>query len=288
MILKIDKKQIDFTLEGEVYLSEIVTKLNEWLASNQLIIEKIYINNEDYSNNDLHIELNDINIIEIETLGFKELNINNITWTKYFFERLTVAIETWDNNILKQVRDEIPFIINHIPTILSLDNVTPEYAYSQKIEEKMKLYNFFDCKEEIVDKTSLNSLFHNIINLLNERLNEYVDPKKELDCSFKLLDEIKNDIEMVSIFMQSGKNDKATKTMSTFTNILHKILRIVNFNMKNKDIIVDNTILDFIQELDDILAELLDGYESQDTVLIGDILEYEISPRLEKLKEILI
>lgn len=286
MILTIDKKRIDFTLENEKYLHEVIDNVNNWLSENQLIIEKLYINNEDFSKHDLKVHLDDVNIIDIQTLSFKELNINNLSWIKYFFDRLILAIDKWDIKILDQVKMEIPFVLNHLPSVLSLDNKTPENLYSDNISILLKRYNYFKCKEEIVNKDEINIQLNNIVLLLNERLNEYVNAKEELISSITILESLKHDLQSVSIYLQSGKEDKAALIMNKFTNIFHKILRIINFNLKNSDITNGNNLDVFTDGLDDILSELLDGYQSQDTVLIGDILEYELSPKIEILKEI--
>ncbi|MGL1894088.1 MAG: hypothetical protein OCD02_20825 [Spirochaetaceae bacterium] len=286
MTITIDKKRIDFSLDNEKKLNEVIESLNTWLSESQLIIEKLYINNEDYSLKDLEISLDDINVIDIETLSFKDLNIHNISWVKYFFERLIKAITTWDSVILKQVKTEIPFMITHIPTLLSLDNIKPENIHSKNITEILEKYNYFNCKEEIVDKEYVIQYFKNIIVLLNERLNEYNNAKEELITSIDVLVSFKEELESVATYLQSGKEDKAAIIMTKFTNIFHKILRLLNFNLKNNEIVNDNNLNEFTEGLDEILIELLEGYESQDIVLIGDILEYELSPRIETLKKI--
>lgn len=284
MTLTIDKKEIDFTLDNEKYLKEVIQNINNWLNENQLIIEKLYINNQDYSSHDLNIELKDIHIIDIETLSFTELNINNLSWIKYFFERLINAINEWDMEILKQVKNEVPFVINHLPIILSPDNKIPQYLYSEKLTEFLEIYNYFICKEEVVNKKELTDFLETIVVVLTERLHEYTDAKKELISSIDILYNLKDDLESVSIYLQSGKEKEARVIMGKFTEIFNKILRIINFNLKNFELKDGENIQEFTEGLDDILNELLEGYESQDTVLIGDILEYELSPRIETLK----
>jgi len=288
MTLTIDKNNIDFSLENEKYLNEVISNISNWLSKNQLIVEKLYIDNEDYSNRDLNVKIDDIRSIEIETLSFTELNINNISWIKYFFQRLTLALDNWDREILLQVNDEIPFVLNHLPNILSLDNKTPEYGKNEIILELLNRYNYLNCKEESVDKESINDIFEDIILLLNERLREFSNPKEELITSIKVLVSLKPDLESVAIYLQAGNEEKAAKVMNTFTHILHKVLRILNFNINNVKVTNGNDLNEFTDGLDDILNELLDGYESQDTVLIGDILEYEISSRIEKLEDLFV
>jgi hypothetical protein len=43
----------------------------------------------------------------------------------------------------------------------------------------------------------------------------------------------------------------------------------------------------FAEDLAPYLSELKEAFEIQDTVLIGDLLEYEVAPRLDELKDLL-
>jgi len=43
----------------------------------------------------------------------------------------------------------------------------------------------------------------------------------------------------------------------------------------------------FYEELNGVLSELLEAFDAKDSVLIGDLMEYEIAPRLERLRKLL-
>ena len=286
MTITIDKIPIDFTLENESKLLTIIDHIKIWLEESQLIIEKLYINNKDFSNSDLNVDLADINRIDIETLSFRDLNINNLTWILYFFERVLSAINHWDIKILNEVKSEASFILSNLPTILSLDHKVPVHIYSENLLELFTSYNYFQCKESIVDKDNVSRQFSDIIELISERLREFNNPKEELSASIKALVLLKDDMESVSLYLQSGKTNEATIIMTKLINLLQKILRILDFNMKDSSITGGKNIIEFTNELNDILTELVEGYESQDIVLIGDILEYELSPRIDDLNNI--
>ena len=146
MTITIDKIPIDFTLENESKLLTIIDHIKIWLEESQLIIEKLYINNKDFSNSDLNVDLADINRIDIETLSFRDLNINNLTWILYFFERVLSAINHWDIKILNEVKSEASFILSNLPTILSLDHKVPVHIDSENLLELFTSYNYFQCK----------------------------------------------------------------------------------------------------------------------------------------------
>ncbi|MBN2618156.1 MAG: hypothetical protein JXR64_07560 [Spirochaetales bacterium] len=285
MVVTIDEKIIDVTLEYEKNLKEIIINIDNWLNQGQFIIEKLYVNNQDYTNKDLDLAIENISRIDIKTISFTDLNINNLSWTKYFFEKLIIAVKNWDINILSQVESESKFVLEHIPTLLSLDNIKPELYYSEKLKDLFNSYSYFNCNEEIVNKDEIITFLNGIDLLLTERLNEYTNTKEELKTSIEVLYMLKDEIENVSIFLQTGKAKDAGIIMSKFTSSFHKVLRILNFNLKNKDIVGEVDVLSLLTGIDDILNDLVDGYENKDTVLIGDILEYELTPKIEILKE---
>lgn len=286
MTLTINQQQIDFTLENEATLKEVVSNIDSWLSNDQLTIEKLVVNGSDYSDRDLDISLDSINSIEIETLSFHDMNVHNISWIKYFFEQLISAIESWNPEILEQVEKESAFILNNISTILSEDNKTPDTIITQQISELLSLYNNFQCSESIVDKDKTLGLLNRVIILLNERLNEFENVEAELQSGIEVLNSLTEELESVSIYLQSGKSREAATIMGKFTGAFNKVLRIINFNIKNPIFADNSNIQDFVDGLDEILHELLEGFESQDTVLIGDILEFELPPKIESLKQI--
>lgn len=287
MKLVIDNTPIDFTLDNETNLKEVISSISKWLADSQLIIEKLQINSEDYSNKELNSDLENIKKIEIDTISYRDLNINNISWIMYFFNNLSQAIEKWNVSALDLVEKESSTILEHIPNLLSLDNSKKDTIYAEKIQTILKNYNYFKCNESEVNKEEVLNFFNNITVLLKERLNEYQKPKEELKASILLLNSFREEIESISLLLQSGKEGDAASIMTKFTNVFQKLLRIITFNINNKEITGDNNIKEFTNELHGILEELLEGYESQDVVLIGDILEYELSPKIEELNRLI-
>jgi hypothetical protein len=88
--------------------------------------------------------------------------------------------------------------------------------------------------------------------------------------------------------MQTGKDARAVETINTFTGVTEKIIRIFNIlksegfptgNIKIENMTIDAYLCDFTA----VLRNILNAYEQHDTVLAGDIAEYEIAPRLRNL-----
>jgi len=123
--------------------------------------------------------------------------------------------------------------------------------------------------------------------LFEERLRELLDPAGEMGRIAHLVDDICARLTEFPLDIQTGKDAKAAETVNVFSGVAEKIFRIYNtlkFERAAADVTVDNMpISDYITEFSKALKELLDAYERRDTVLIGDLAEYEMAPRLRGL-----
>jgi len=87
--------------------------------------------------------------------------------------------------------------------------------------------------------------------------------------------------------MQTGKDRRAAETVQLFSQIGEKLFRVF-FIYKSEGLSMETFVIDdlparvFIEEFNGALRELFLAFESRDTVLAGDIAEYELAPRLLK------
>lgn len=116
--------------------------------------------------------------------------------------------------------------------------------------------------------------------------------ESEIKEQFKLTgNEIAGVIELlknVPLEMQSGKDASAKKSIIQLSDVMNSFCSTVtwaglfpktfgNFQVDGKPL------SDFLSEFSPILKDFSDALENSDSVLIGDLAEYEICPRLESL-----
>jgi hypothetical protein len=124
--------------------------------------------------------------------------------------------------------------------------------------------------------------------LLEERLRELTDPKQEIDNSTAKVELIAGRLEELPLDMQTGKDQRAAETIQLFSGISEKLFRIL-FIFRSEGFSIEAFTIDglsakaFVEEFNSTLRELSSAYENRDTVLVGDIAEYELAPRLLKL-----
>ncbi|MDR2448042.1 MAG: hypothetical protein LBD58_12270 [Treponema sp.] len=126
------------------------------------------------------------------------------------------------------------------------------------------------------------------LKLLEERAREFEEPKREiLNCSV-LVSEIVSRLEDLPLDLQTGKDKRAWETTRLFSHVTEKLLRLLSL-LKQTGLEIDAIAIDsvpltrFIDDFTNALNELLSAYEAKDTVLTGDLAEYEMAPRLVSL-----
>jgi hypothetical protein len=126
------------------------------------------------------------------------------------------------------------------------------------------------------------------LKLLEERMRELEEPKQEiLNCNV-LASEIVSRLEDLPLDLQTGKDKRALETIRLFSHITEKLLRLLSLlkqtGLETEAIAIDSVPLTrFIDDFTIALHELVAAYEAKDTVLTGDLAEYEMAPRLVSL-----
>jgi hypothetical protein len=99
-------------------------------------------------------------------------------------------------------------------------------------------------------------------------------------------------LQEIPVLLQTGKDLKVMEIINAFSSDLKSLyqilplLSIAGFPSTGPEI---NGILltDYPAELSPILKEMMGALESKDTILVGDLSEYELAPRIEHLGSVL-
>jgi len=138
---------------------------------------------------------------------------------------------------------------------------------------------------ELAAGRPLTNVAKNLSAFFGERLHELEQPAAAMLSAAGAFDTIKEDLAEVSVRMQTGKDEQAMKTMLLAVELLNKTVRILPLYLQSSDRARGLTIggqssEDFYGEFNSSLRELADAFEHKDGVLIGDLAEYELLPRL--------
>lgn len=131
----------------------------------------------------------------------------------------------------------------------------------------------------------LTELAKRLESFFGERLDELRDPGNAMLAAARVFDAIKADLSEVPVRLQTGKDAQAMRTMVLAVELIHKTVRIIPEFMRMEAapaVDIDGaTMPEFYGAFNNVLLELASAFENKDGVLIGDLAEYEIRPRLE-------
>jgi len=271
MDIFINGKQAEITLENESTFGDVIAGIEKWISPSGNRIQKISINNKEILADALEEEFG----INIENIG--KLDISISAWRELAAEALGDLYETITTygNASFEERGEISsswknsfaarFLFSDIPEIYEIA-----------------------CRTMMGEGLPVQTL--RII--IEERLREISDPGQEIDNSEAQVKAIAARMEELPLDMQTGKDQRAAETVQLFSQMGEKLFRIFLIQ-KTEGLSLETLTIDnlpakvFIEEFNNILDELSSAYKTHDTILIGDIAEYELAPRLIKLYTLL-
>jgi hypothetical protein len=266
MQIKINGNAADITLDNEKTVGEIIASFEQWLANSGHRLSGISIDgqNADVSKLDdfFFRDINTVNIIDIYTSSLSQLAAENMAalyndaqrFEKLDFEEKKLFFNDWKNS--------------------------PQSAFTN--EQMPDLYGLF---VNSFSGGEINS--ETLISITEERMREINDPALEISGLQRIIEETCSRLNDLALDIQTGKDLRAAQTIQIFTGISEKILRIFQqldiqgylSQKENGEKPVNIIVIEF----GNLIKELLEAYEKHDTVLVGDIAEYEASVKLNEL-----
>lgn len=193
----------------------------------------------------------------------------------------------------------INFFMNGNPLDVQLENEKTVgdifYSFEQTCEENEAAV----IGIVVDDKNITSDLFDDIkIKSIDDVNNiEFtVVTKNTIKESFatlaKLFDELSTKMENVPVDLQNGKNKEVSESIKNLADSINQFCHISvlatlfpeTFKITT---INDMNFNDFFADLSSILKDFEGALENNDTVLIGDLSEYEICPRLQSISNFL-
>ena len=267
MKIRINGMDAGIQLETEKTVGEILAALENWLAGTGHRLSGLSINDEVIGAGSLDLYF-DKDIDTIETLDLMTSSLPELIAESLF--RLMEDIDTYE---AADFGEKGPFAERW--------KESPE---ARLLAEQSPV--LFDWVQKTFSGEGLGP--QGLRLLAEERLRELQDPAGEMDRAKALVTGVCTRLEELPLDIQTGKDSKAVETMNIFSGIAEKIFRVFNvLKMEGfpvQDIMAgDMPVAAYITEFNNILQELLRAYEQHDTVLVGDLAEYEMAPRLNGL-----
>lgn len=285
MKILVNDEAIDFTLQGEEKLGEIIPPLRDWLAASDYSISSLSVDGKpielDKRDQWDEIDLNGIETLTVSASSLVQEQLDGVETAMEFLVLLRRIIEAGDQERLAEALMEYNYLREALPTFLS-----------SRYEEGTQMRNYFD---ELLDRTGaikgtlpsegeerreLLRGVDSLISLLEARAREIVQPVEEFLSIARAVAGSLESIEEVPVLLQTGEGANAMRRLAGFTGLVERLVRLYPLWAEEND----GKEADF-EELNEVLAELIQALGDEDSVLVGDLVEYEIVPKVEAFLE---
>ena len=285
----INSNPVDVHLEEEKNAWEVVRQLDTWLVAEGFFITGLLVNGKAASISDddalKEISINSIGNLEILAQPLNELSIERYSTLLQYFSYMYRALQEGDVKLLKDLSSEAGPVINNMDSILRLkvgDKPVSE-VFSRLISEMN-----FDG-DSLTVPADLKNFTANLCIFIESRAREIANPLLELRSTASLLESYIPKLEEIPILLQTGKEKEAMEMVIAFSEISEKLTRLYPL-LKERDSenlmtqeIDGVSFEEFYIDLNAKFQELTEALEAEDSILIGDLLEYEIAPKIREL-----
>jgi len=290
----INGESLNFTLEDEKQLGEVYDNVHNWLSDQGFLVMKAEEENRDLTAEEANRwrekPLSEVISVEFEVKSITDMSFEILQPLHQYLLLLVKGIEQRNFEVLSDLADDFKTIETRLNQLFSS---APEKGKNSDIllfrsciqesgifEGEIKNKDAFDA--------SLN-LTRGFLSLVEERIREITAPREEFLNTIEELAKSIEPINEIPVLLQTGKDREAMRTVIQFTELSQKLIRLFpilkvseGFDMQQK-LSSGESLEEFYEDLKSILLEVNEAFIAKDSVLIGDLLEYEVSPRLENL-----
>lgn len=294
MDIFINGESLNFTLEDEKQLGEVYDNVHNWLSDQGFLVLKAEEENRDLTAEEeqrwREKPLSEVKSVEFEVKSITDMSFEILQPLHQYLLLLVKGIEQRNFEVLSDLADDFKTIETRLNQLFSS---APEKGKNSDIllfrsciqesgifEGKIKNKDAFDA--------ALN-LTRGFLSLVEERIREITAPREEFLNTIEELAKSIEPINEIPVLLQTGKDREAMRTVIQFTELSQKLIRLFpilkvseGFDMQQK-LSSGDSLEEFYEDLKTILLEVNEAFIAKDSVLIGDLLEYEVSPRLENL-----
>lgn len=290
MRVLIDDHPLDVTIEHEETLSEVLAGVSEFLSANGLILTALSVDNDELELDSLSEwgsrSIAGVDEIRLATQPQWELVLTHLHLVGGFVHAWRDALASGDRHAVETLAEEQSDLARHLEEHLGLIFTDlPDGAFAN-------LFSITGNPALMADppsgKDAVLTEMDQLVLLIEQRIAEIQSPERVVATVAGVITSLLPQVQEVSILLQTGRDADAMSLVVRFTELTEKLFRTLphlarvheGFRERYLD---GERVPALISRLNERLHELVDAFGAQDTVLIGDLLEYEIVPRIAEL-----
>jgi len=262
MEIFINGKPADIVLETEKKVGDVLAGMEKWLEGSGNRLSGLGIDGLVTGAEALPA------VIERELAGIKKIDMIISSWESIAMEALS-GLKNYCALIAGSSFEDRSKIINDWETSAAKTFLSTDIS---DLYETAKL----SFSGEGISPSDLEIL-------AGERMSELEDPCAEILKMEMTVNETAARMTELPLDVQTGRDGRAAETIRIFSRMgekLFRLFRILNHMPAEPFEINGQPVKKYLNEFGTVLAELTAAYGNQDSVLIGDLAEYELAPRL--------
>jgi len=279
MQILVNQEPLSYALESENSLGEVVDGLASWLRDENFAITAIDVDDRSIPIHDRSAwaatALETVETLSIEAFPVDQVDQLTLAALAEYCLLLNAALENKDRDALFDLGNELPYVRVRLQELMPTVFRT---GYAPLPSADIENGTLPDDAESIEMQSQLRGL----ITLIEVRLREYRNPVQELLLCLGQLASMQTDLEEVPVQLQTGNDGLAMTAIVRFAELVSRVIRILPLVPPDSDV-DPAAVSEFAIDLTPVLEQLQEAFEARDTVLMGDLLEYEVAPRLAVL-----
>lgn len=285
MTIQLNDQPLDVTIaEGET-LGQVVRDLESWLSGGELVLcsvllgqrELLSLPEEQWAGT----PQGEVGTLQVTVKPARELAAQNLQTVAEYLDLLAANLAPDAASPAGKPGLTGGLLDGLAPMAQSLARHFPE-----SLPELQALEAVLRGPTAGADPRQALALIQRLRERVRLRLGEMEDPREALRLLAGSLARCIPEVSEVSILLQTGRNRQAMGVVLRFSELLQDLLRVVGRELPDASI-EGRTLPAFCRELNAVLAELIEAFQARDSVLIGDLMEYEMAPRLQTLRAFL-
>lgn len=317
MEIQINNYPIQFEIEGEKNLSDVMNSLNSWAMERDLVLTEARINDSNYIIDQIpDLPLNSVSLINCFVQSRSDIVISSLYEAIAYTDRI--------RNFMDKILDgdsPDPGEMEHLaPGVEWLIEITGKITDMLGIKTSDIRHRDHSAEEILVTlrrfatQTSAGNsdhaglfkshtpLFQNLkdifkIILMSDHMRDLT--VRSIDSPDVLLHSLKDtkeglqaqlaNLENTAVAYQTGKDVQGSENIQNFIDFIYRYIRTCHqivpvFGIELSAIIIEGTdMAEKNRSIQALLGEIVSVLEANDIISLSDILEYELKPNLENL-----
>ncbi len=282
MQLKINGETVDYTLEKESVLSQVVKAVEDWLGGSGYLITGIREGGRDLLASP-PADWGGTPIDSVAELDFRVSHAEDVRVELWVTVRALLGMVIRELDSPEAGSDALLATLPEALDSLQKNPPQPSTAGTAgRLGAALRELGTGDARAWPPERLrEVKDMASRLRDELGSRIAEASRPRETLARHLAELASVRATIADVSVLLASGKDRQAMEAVVTFSDLMQRLLGILPF------LPPDQERQKLFGELNGVLRDLLAAFDARDLVLIGDLFEYEVAPRVDRLVPLL-